>query len=220
MKKGLIKIDWNTVEQYSEEEITYFLYLEGKSAEAICRIRNIDKLTFQKHIIDGKIKYRFLAKANSTEEFFKIITSAGKQDKLLVLNSLSKEYKTNLVTFIKDNYIEMNPKDKETAVWILGELKEGSYGDILIKASIHKSVSIRRMAVSAMGKLGDIKCEPALIRALDDDNSQVVLYAIKALIKLNSDKAKEKIEKIMRNTEKEYLKNAAKEYLSNKEYLD
>ena len=213
MKKGLVKIDWDTVEQYSEEEITYFLYLEEKSPEAICRIRNIDRLTFQKHIIEGKIKYRFLAKANSTEEFFRIITSAGKQDKLLVLNSLSKEYKNNLAAYIKENYIEMSPKDKETAVWILGELKEGIFGDILIKASIHKSVSIRRMAVSAMGKLGDIKCETALIRALDDENSQVVLYAIKALSKLKSIKAKDKIERILQNSEKDYLKNAAKEYL-------
>ena len=213
MKKGLVKVDWDTVEKYSEEEITYFLYLEGKSQEAICRIRNIDRLTFQKHLIEGKIKYRFLAKANSTEEFFRIITSAGKQDKLMVLNSLSKEYKTSLALYIRDNYIEMSPKDKETAVWILGELKESVFGDILIKASIHKSVSIRRMAVSAMGKIGDIKCETALLRALDDENSQVVLYAIKALTKLKSVKAKDKINTILQSTEKDYLKNAAKEYL-------
>jgi len=214
MKKGLIKVEWDTVEQYSEEEITYFLYLEGKTAEAICRIRNIDRLTFQKHIIEGKIKYRFLAKANNTEEFFRNISAAGKQDKLLVLNSLSKEHKTNLAVYIKENYIEMSPKDKEAAVWVLGELKEGIAVDILIKASIHKNVSIRRMAVSAIGKLGDTKCETALLRALDDENSQVVLYAIKALCKLNSIKAKDKIELILQRTEKEYLKNAAKEYLS------
>jgi len=214
MKTGLIKIDWNDIEKYSDEEITYFLFLEGKPAEAICKIRNIDKLTYEKHIIEGKIKYRFLVKSNSTEEFFKIISSAGKEDKLLVLNSLNKEYKTRLATYIKDNYIEMAPKDKEAAVWILGELKESFAVDILIKASIHKNVSIRRMAVSAIGKLGDKRCETALLRALEDENSQVVLYAIKALAKVESSKAKDKIQGILHNTEKEYLKNAAKEYLN------
>ncbi|MCS4464274.1 HEAT repeat domain-containing protein [Clostridium botulinum] len=65
--------------------------------------------------------------------------------------------------------------------------------DILLKASVHKFINIRRMAVSALGKIGSIKGETVLIRALEDENSQVVTYAIKALNKIKSTKAKEKL---------------------------
>ncbi|MFD3156200.1 HEAT repeat domain-containing protein [Haloimpatiens sp. FM7330] len=213
MKKNLVNVTWDNIDNYSDIEISYFLFLEGKSIEAICRIRALDKITVQKHIIDGKIKYRFLAKSSNEKELFKLIIEAGKEDRLLFLKSLELSTKNALVGFIKENYADMRPKYKEKAVWILGELKANEGIDILLKASVHKFVSIRRMAVSAMGKIGDTKCEIALIRALDDENPQVVLYAIKALYKLKSTKAMHKIKYIKDNTQKEYLKNAAKDFL-------
>ncbi|KYH30123.1 HEAT repeat domain-containing protein [Clostridium colicanis] len=212
MKKGLMRFDWNAIEDYSDEDITYFLFSEGKSIDAICRIRNMDRTTVQNHIIEGKIKYRFLAKSNNTKEFFDAIKLARKRDKLEVLNSIDEGNKKRLIQFIRNNYADMYPKDKEAAVWILGELKDIESIDIILKASVNKFVNIRRMAVSAMGKIGSNKCEIALIRALDDENSQVVMYAIKALEKIKSIKAKSKIEHIKNTTEKSYLKRASEKY--------
>lgn len=213
MKKGLVKFQWNDIESYSDEDITYFLFMEGKNIESISRIRNIDRTTVQNHIIEGKIKYRFLAKSKNSEEFFNVIKEAGKRDKIEVLNSLDDYNKKKLIKFIRDNYTDMYPKDKEAAVWILGELKNVDSLDILIKASVHKFVNIRRMAVSAMGKIESEKCETALIRALEDENSQVVMYAIKALEKIKSKNAKNKIEHIKNTTDKHYLKSASERYL-------
>ena len=68
----------------------------------------------------------------------------------------------------------MKTKDKENAVWILGELEIKAVLDILIKASVHNHVNVRRMAVSAMGKIGDRSMEIVAIRALDDENPQVL----------------------------------------------
>jgi len=107
----------------------------------------------------------------------------------------------------------MYPKDKQAAVWILGELKDEEGIDILLKASVHKFINIRRMAVSALGKIGSIKGEAILIRALEDENSQVVTYAIKALKKLKSIKAKGKIIYIKNTTDKDYILKAVDEYL-------
>lgn len=214
MKKGLVRFDWNDIEKYTEEEITYFLFVEGKSIDSICRIRNIDRITAQNHIIEGKIKYRFLAKSQNSKEFFMSISKAGKQDKMLVLSSLDEENKSKLIKFIRKNYADMYPKDKETAVWILGELKEIEGIDILMKASVHKFVNVRRMAVSAMGKIENPKCEVALIRALNDENSQVIMYAIKALDKIKSTNAKNKIEHIKNNADKKYLREAAEKFLN------
>ena len=210
---GLVDIDWQCISKYSEEEISYFLFLEGKTMEAICKIRNLDNAIVQKHIIDGKIKYRFLVQSNGTEELFKSIAKAGKEDKVHFLNSLDDENKNKLTGLIKTGYAEMLPKDKEAAVWILGELKEASCLDILIKASVHKYINVRRMAVSAMGKMGDERAEGALLRALTDENPQVISYAIKSLGKIKSEKAITKIKYIYDNTDKKYILDAAQKFL-------
>lgn len=213
MKKGLVEFDWNQVDNYSEEDITYFLFVEGKSIESIARIRNIHRSIVQNHIIEGKIKYRFLAKSKNSEELFKVISIAGKRDKIEFLNSLNADNKIKLIDYIRKNYTDMYSKDKEIAIWMLGELKDVSSLDILLKASVHKFVNIRRMAVSAMGKIENPKSEMALLRALEDVNAQVVMYAIKALQILKSSKAKDKILNIKNTTEKQYLKDAAEKYL-------
>ncbi|NFD76098.1 HEAT repeat domain-containing protein [Clostridium botulinum] len=213
MNKNLVDIDWNNIEKYSQEQITYFLYLEGKSIETLAKIRNFDKATVKKHILDGKIKYGILAKSSNVEELFKQIANSGKQDKIEVINGLENKIKKDLISFIKNNYGDMYPKDKQAAVWILGELKDEEGVDILLKASVHKFINIRRMAVSALGKIGSAKGETILIRALEDENSQVVTYAIKALKKLRSTKAKEKIIYIKNKTDKDYILKAVDEYL-------
>ncbi|MBU3091875.1 HEAT repeat domain-containing protein [Clostridium sp. CF011] len=213
MKKGLVDVDWLCISKYSNEEISYFLFLEGKTMEAICKIRNLDNAIVQKHIIDGKIKYRFLVHSNDTDELFKSIAKAGKEDKIYFLNSMEEDNKNKLTQLIKTSYVEMHPKDKEVAVWILGELKEKSCLNILIKASVHKFLNVRRMAVSAMGKMGDARAEGALLRALEDENPQVISYAIKSLGKIKSEKAITKIKYIYDNTEKKYIIDAAERFL-------
>ncbi|MCM8710892.1 HEAT repeat domain-containing protein [Clostridium sp. SYSU_GA19001] len=213
MFKGLVKYDWNDVDKFQEEDITYFLSLEGKPIDAICRIRNLNKEEVQRHIIEGKIKYRFLVKSKSGKELFDILCSLGKQEKLAVLNSLSEENINILVKYIRSGYADMLSKSKENAIWILGELGSSSNIDILIKAMVHNHVNIRRMAVSAMGKIGDKTLDTVLIRALEDENPQVVLYAIKSLIKIKSEKAYSKIKNILDTTNKDYLKKAAQDFL-------
>ncbi|KAJ53668.1 HEAT repeat protein [Clostridium tetanomorphum] len=213
MDKGLLKVQWEEINKYSDEDITYFLFLEGKSLEVISTIRNINKEVVQKHIIDGKIKYGLLAKSKNEKELLKNISKAGKMDKLDIINSLQEDMRAKLIAYIRKNYVEMYSKEKETAIWIIGELKEKSCIDILIKASVHKFVNVRRMAISAMGKIEDITLEIPLIRALDDENDQVVLYAIKALSKIKSIKAKEKIMLVYNNAKKDYLKIAAEKYM-------
>lgn len=213
MDKGLIKFDWKDIDNLSNSDITYFLSIEGKNIQAICKIRGLNREEVQKQIIEGKIKYRFLAKSKDEKSFFETLCNAGKTDKLTVLNSLDNDNKEKLLIYIKNEFTNMTSKNKEYALWIIGELKALEVLDIPVKSIVHKHVNIRRMAVSALGKIGDITSEIALIRALEDDNAQVVLYAIKALKKLKSEKAKLKIKEIYEKNKKDYLLRAAKEYL-------
>ncbi|BDR70577.1 PBS lyase [Clostridium tetani] len=213
MRKGLLKVDWNNIEKYSDEEITYFLFLEGKNIDTLYKIRNISKEEVQNHIIHGKIKYSFFVKSQDEKELLKNIGKAGKLDKLSLLQSLGEDIKKNLLNYVKNNYADMPPKDKETAVWIVGELKAINCKDILLKGSVHKFINIRRMAISAMGKIANKDFEVPLMRALDDNNPQVVLYAIKALEKIDSKKAIDKIKILEEKWDKNYIKNACENYI-------
>jgi HEAT repeat protein len=215
LDKGLVKLDWKDIDSLSDSDITYFLSLEGKSLEAICKIRKLDKEEVQRQIIEGKIKYRFLVRSSNEEELFKTLCNTAKQDKLSVLASLDDFTRGKMIEYIKKEYANMFSKDKETALWIIGEMKSKTAMDILVKSTVHKHVNIRRMAVSALGKLEDRMGEMALLRALEDENSQVVMYAIKSLAKIKSEKALDKIKNIYVSSEKEYLRRAAEEFITN-----
>ncbi len=213
LSTGLIKYDWNFIENYSDEEISYFLSLEGKSLDAISKIRNIDRATVQKHIINCKIKYRFLVKSDSPGELFKSLMVAAKSERLLVLNGIDRVNREKLIYFMITSYMDMGLKDKEAAIWIMGELRSKSCVDILIKATVNNHVNIRRMAISALGKIGDSRAERSLIRALDDSNPQVVSYAVKSLQKIRTGEADDKIRALFNSTDKEYIKKACEDYI-------
>lgn len=215
MSTGLVKYNWDFIENYSDEEITYFLHLEGKSIDTISKIRNLDRAVIQKQIINCKIKYRFLVKSNNVEDLFKSLVKAGKSERIYVLNSLDKVNRVKLIEFIKRNYMELPLKDKESAIWIIGELRIEECIDILIKATVNNHVNIRRLAVSALGKIANEKGEMALIRALNDENAQVVSYAIKSLQKIKSLKAIDKIKEILNKSDKSYIQKACEDFIMN-----
>lgn len=211
---GFLNINWDDIDKISDEDITYFLYLEGKNIDAICSIRNISKETAGQHIVSGKIKYGYLAKSRNEKELFTYICNAGKQDKVNMLNSLDSINKKRLIKYIRQNYNKLNISKKSSAIWIIGECGENLAPDILVSGAGHEHVTVRRMAVSAMGKLKDIRFEDALTAALNDSNPQVVLYAIKSLKKIGSKKCIKSIQNIVRKADKDYLKLAAAEFLN------
>lgn len=75
------------------------------------------------------------------------------------------------------------------AAYILGETRDNQYVDVLCQATLDKDGNVRRMAASALKKIGDPCAEDALIRLLNDEKPQVRQYAIKALGKLGSQKS-------------------------------
>ncbi len=212
ISSGLVKFDWNFIDKYSEEEISYFLHLEGKSLDTISKIRNRDKSEIQRHIISAKIKYRYLTKSENIQDLFNNLANIAKNERIYILNSLDVVNKTKLIDYILNNHLNISLKEKEAAVWMLGELRAEKAVDFLIKSTVHKFVNIRRLSISALGKIGDNKCEMALLRALQDENGQVVSYAIKSLAKIRSEKAFEKIKCIDEKTELSYIKKACEEY--------
>lgn len=145
-------------------------------------------------------------------ELFMSLKDVPKAERLLVLNGLDTVNRERLIHYISTSYMDMELKDKEAAIWVMGEMRSTTFIDLLIKATVNNHVSIRRMAVSALGKLGDAKGLRALLRALDDKNPQVVSYAVKSLQKLNCREADEKIKLLYNRSDKAYIKKACEDY--------
>lgn len=188
--------------------------MEGKSPSVISTIRALDISTVQQHLILGKIKYRVLVKSKDIEEFYSNIIAIDKKDRILTLENLSSKFRGRLIEYIIDEISNFSVKEKENALWLLGEMKEQRGYDLLIKASVSKFVNLRRIAISAMGKTGDLTFENALLRALEDENNQVILYSLKALIKIKSSIGTTKVKKMLENPQTDQIVRTAREYLS------
>ncbi|WP_142412950.1 HEAT repeat domain-containing protein [Hathewaya massiliensis] len=213
MKKGFLDFNWNNTDEFSSEEISYYLFLEGKSINAIAKIRKLEREEIQSHIISGKIKFGILSKAKNEEELFNYLCTVAKEERIRVLDSMDNILKEKLMHYIIERYNHMDWKQKEKSIWLIGEAKYEGAISILLKASVHKNINLRRLSVSALGKFENLKGESALIRALEDENSQVIQYAIKSLERIKSNRGVEKVKKILNSTDKKYLKEACENYL-------
>ena len=177
-------------------------------------IRRLPKEEIQSHIIEGKMKYKVIEKASNPKELLDKLCKTPKNDKIYALNMLDEDIKNKLIEFVRKNYVNLYSKEKETALWIIGELKAEEAMDVLIKGAVHKFVNVKRMALSAMSKIGSKKGEAAVLRALSDENPQVVAYAIKALTSISPDEHSDKIEDIRMNSNNKGICAACDGYLN------
>lgn len=211
MKQGLVNIDYDKSEY---GDISYFLFLEGKTISEISTIRGIDKNIIENHIINGKIKYRYLIKSRSIYELLTLLLNAGKEDKKETIRNFDKEIKAEFISYVSKYIKNMNYKYKQLVFWIAGELELKELNEFMIKYSSCPDVGVRRMIISAVGKIGDKEAEDILIRTLSDENPQVRLYAVKSLIKLKSKKAVPYVNNLKSIETKEYIIRAIEDYQS------
>lgn len=91
----------------------------------------------------------------------------------------------------------------------LGEAKDPAGLPRLYQLLQSPSVTTRRMAVSAIGKIGRKEAVPYLLPLLRDANPQVRQYTLKALHKIGDPQARPHVEELLRREEKEYNRREA-----------
>ncbi|SKA96393.1 Helix-turn-helix domain-containing protein [Caloramator quimbayensis] len=203
-------LSWNNIKNLNEEEITYMLYLEGKSIDIISRIRNMEKNTIEKQIIECKIKYRVFENSNSEKDIINKLKRCHKNERQSIINLLSNKDKENLENYLLDNLFNAAKEDCGFYIWLLGELKSKRALQPIYAFLKCNDGNIKRICCSAIGKIGDISSENLLISCLSDSRPQVVQYAIKALSKIKSQKSVFYLNKIAEDeNQREYVKNAA-----------
>jgi hypothetical protein len=99
----------------------------------------------------------------------------------------------------------------------LGETGDPEHLPEIIKGLSHADSSVRRLAASALGKIGHLDAVEALLSTLaDETHPQVRQYSIKALGKIGDPRAQQTLEQIAVNPdEQEYNRKSAQYALQN-----
>ncbi len=206
------KVSWDDIEKLDDMYITYFLYKEGKSMEAIERIRNYSREKIEKDIIEAKIQIHSLNsnKQNKDKSTLNRLLELSKDERLEYIHDLNSLGKTKLVDEIKNTYKSVNnPEDKMLLIWIIGELRERELINTISKDILNRNGNVRRMVCSALGKMEDSSTKNILHRALKDEKPQVKQYAVKALKNIGDESTIDILKKLIENNnEKKYVKRA------------
>ncbi|WP_077367887.1 HEAT repeat domain-containing protein [Anaerosalibacter sp. Marseille-P3206] len=200
---------WNNICNMEDYFITYLLYREGKSIEAISIIRRKTKAEVEKEIIKSK-----LALKNNIESKDKLveIISLPKNQRLSYIRNLTEAEKANLEEEIYKRYISFkNPEDRMILIWLIGELKSKKLLPFLKMELSSNNVNYRRLSCSALGKIKNVDTKEWLEDMISDENPQVRQYAIKALSHIGDDKTIEKLKYIAIKEKKAYLRRNALE---------
>lgn len=200
---------WNAIDKMESFQISYLLYLEGKSINIISKIRNLPYNEVEKHIIEAKIKYH---KKKEEDKLIKII-SMQKEKRIEYINTFSMEEKENLAEQIYKRYIKFkNDEDRMILIWLIGELKKEKLIPFLLMELKSKNVNYRRLSISALGKIKSKEYKDILEKFFCDDNPQVRQYAIKSIKEIGDKSTIDKLKLVLNDkNEKEYVKRAATE---------
>ena len=107
-------------------------------------------------------------------------------------------------------YENLSSQERVQFVCLMGDLQAEQAIGMLTKALQDEDGNVRRIAASALGKIGDCAAVPNLIACLDDGHPQVRQYAIKALGTLADARAIEPLRRIANDeTEKDYNRKSA-----------
>ena len=214
-------IGWENVDNLEDYYITYLLYKESLNVEQIARVRNKSVEQVNEDLITAKDIIRKTNKSirNLNEE----------KDILDYFLSLSKDERIDFMSDMKDSDINgfkrkvyngilrlENIDDLMVLVWTAGEFRDSRFLEILYPITEKRHANIRRIAYSAIGKIGSVSSSIVMEMGLSDSNPQVRQYCAKALGFMGSKdsvKILENLIKFKSDFEKEYVLRAARESL-------
>lgn len=200
---------WDNIREMEDYFITYLLYSEGKSVEAISIIRGKSKDKVEREIIKSKI-----ALSNNSDSIDKLVTiiSLPKNERINYIKNLTNIEKKALEDEIYKRYIKFkNPEDRMILIWLIGELKSKKLLPFLKMELNSNNVNYRRLSCSALGKIKDVNTKEWLEAMISDKNPQVRQYAIKALSHIGDACTIEKLEYIAITDNKDYIRRNALE---------
>lgn len=219
-----LQIDWDNIDDLEDYLITYLLYQENLSYEQISRIRNKDIESVKNDLISAKMYIREISKSKeekNSRRDLKWYMGLSKDERLKYIDSISNMSDDRIKKFkyiIYNGILKVeNMEDLMVLIWTAGELRDPSFLGIIYPFVEKKHANARRIAYSAIGKIGSDKSIEIIEMGLMDDNAQVRQYCAKALGNIGNVDSVKILENILANKrsfEKEYVIRACEEALN------
>lgn len=107
------------------------------------------------------------------------------------------------------------PREKERGIWCLGKLRPSSAAVDALATSISSETSrnVRRLAYSACAKLRSRQFEEPILGRLQEEEQQVLQYALSALAECGTQRAIEPIRRILCRPQPDYVTKSAHDAL-------
>ena len=195
-----MKINWSNIDELEDHFITYLLYEDSFTVPQISRIRNKSIEEVNEDLIKSKLSLRKKDEGDVRKEndIIKDYLSMNKEDRL---NFIKKMGQNELAIFKNKVYSGVintsNMDDLIIFIWTCGELRDERFLKILYPLVEKNSVSIRRIAYSAIGKISSPSSKYILELGLIDENPQVRQYCAKHLASIGDRKTIEILENII-----------------------
>lgn len=212
-------IGWENVDNLEDYYITYLLYKESLNVEQIARVRNKSVEEVNDDLIRAKYSVRRINKnlEGERKDVINHFLSLSKDDRVEFISMLGD---SELVDFKRRVYKGIlsldNVEDLMVLVWAAGEFRDTRFLEILYPVTEKKHSNIRRIAYSAIGKIGSTSSSSVMEMGLSDTNPQIRQYCAKYLASVgtkDSIRILENLIKFKSGFEKEYVLRAARESL-------
>ena len=214
-------IGWENVDNLEDYYITYLLYRESLNVEQIARVRNKSVEEVNNDLITAKDIIRktkkSLVQGQEEKDIIDYFLSLSKDERLDFMSKLKNSDINDFKRKVYRGILRLdNVDDLMVLVWAAGEFRDARFLDILYPITEKKHANIRRIAYSAIGKIGSTSSSNIMEMGLSDTNPQVRQYCAKSLANLgtkDSIKILENLIKLKADFEKDYVLRAARESL-------
>lgn len=202
---------WKNIKNLEDYDISYLLYREGKTIEAISIIRNQSINKIEQDIIKSRVLIK-QKEGRTKKDFLLDIMSLTKNDRIEKINSLTEKERGLLINEIYTRYTNFKTvDDRMILIWLIGELDSDKLLPFLRMELQSNRFNQKRLACSALGKLARPSTRIWLHDMIDDDNPQVRQYAIKALKNIGDMETVNILKKRRSIENKDYVKLAIDE---------
>ena len=207
-------IGWENIDNLEDYFITYLLYEKSLTVPQISRIRNKSIEDVNEDLISAKLSLRKARSEKDSEEkdILKFYMCLSKEDRIAFLKKLGEEEMIDLKRKVYKGILNIeNVDDLIVLVWTAGELKDSRFLNILYPLTERNHANLRRIAYSAIGKIGCEESSYVLELGLLDKNPQVRQYCAKYLGDIGSLESIRILENLVKNKagfEKEYVLRA------------
>lgn len=211
-------IRWADIDNLEDYFITYLLYQDSLSIAQIAKVRNKSIDEVNKDLILAKTELRKIEVPEKTSGENDIIyLSMDKEDRVKFIEDLEDEDKTFFKRKVYKSILKTkNVDDLMVWVWTAGELRDYRFLNILYPLVERNHSNLRRIAYSAISKIGSEESLDVVEMGLLDENPQIRQYCAKALGRIGSRSSIKILENIIKNKsefEKEYVLRSCRDSL-------